>query len=362
MVEPNYEIDDALWECIKVFGDHADTVPSERVAHLIRNMVGVGGTTKEIQKRVEELRGFRKILGNLKAIPLIAQRTPEWYELRKHRLTASDTAQAMGVGKFGTREQLINKKATGESGGFNIFSPPLKWGTMFEAMASRCYAQRHGDIEIYEFGLLPHPTLQCYGASPDGITELGIMIEIKCPYKRKITGEVPSYYELQMQGQLAVCGLKECDFIECDMQEYADMNDYFEAINTDVVTDHGVIAEFRTRDGTSISYEYSDSYLSPEEAYRNAEKKASKVLREDTNRNLYKLRPWSLRYMSVRRVYFNEERWGKTIAPAIQCFWEAVEERRRNPIISPSKSKKTTELDIRSPPNKKQTVEFIDDD
>ncbi len=360
-MEPNYDIDDALWECIKVFGETVDEVDINRLQAFIHKMVPTE-SDRAILDRIGDVRKYRKILAELKAIPLIAQRTPEWYELRKHRLTASDTAQAMGVGKFGTREQLITKKATGESGGFNIFSPPLKWGTMFEAMASRCYAQRHGDIEIFEFGLLPHPTLQCYGASPDGITELGIMIEIKCPYKRKITGEVPSYYELQMQGQLAVCGLQECDFVECDMQEYSDMTDYFVAIDSHILTDHGVIAEFRSVDGTSITYEYSDPYLSPEEAYRNAEKKASQVLRQDPARNLYKLRPWSLRFMSVRRVKFDNDRWTNLIAPAIQAFWDAVEKRRQQPISTISPSKKPTELDIRSSPSKKQTVEFIDDD
>jgi hypothetical protein len=56
------------------------------------------------------------------------------------------------------------------------------------------------------------------GASPDGITEDGVMVEIKCPWRRKINGEIPLQYYYQIQGQLAVCALEECDYFECEFQ------------------------------------------------------------------------------------------------------------------------------------------------
>lgn len=354
-------MDDPLWDCYKTFGEASvDKVEVNKLARFIAGADASHKNCDEIEERILKIRSYRYELRELLKIPLIAQRTTEWYDLRKNRLTASDTAQAMGVGKFGSREQLIIKKAFGDSSSLNMFSPPLKWGTMFEAMATRCYSQRHGDIIIHEFGLIPHPTLSCYGASPDGITELGVMIEIKCPYRRKITGEVPSYYELQMQGQLAVCKLQECDFVECDMQEYSDMDDYLTAFDGGEIKDHGVIAEFRNEEKTEIKYEYSEPLLTSSQAYRSMEVRSSQYMKNNPNYFLFKLRPWSLRFMSVRKVMFDDKRWNEEIAPQIQQFWNDVLKRRAEGRIeepvSPSK-----EFDIRTP-RKKEVVDFIDDD
>ena len=105
----------------------------------------------------------------------------------------------------------------------NIF---FEWGNLFEPVASKLYAKMKG-VRVHEFGLLRHPEYDFFGASPDGITDDGIMLEIKCPLKRKIImgGEVPTQYYYQIQGQLDVCGLDNCDYFECEFvkfDEYAD--------------------------------------------------------------------------------------------------------------------------------------------
>ena len=74
-------------------------------------------------------------------------------------------------------------------------------------------------MEIIEFGLLDHHSLPWIGASPDGITPDGVMLEIKCPNVRRIKPrEFPIYYWVQMQIQLEVCDLDECDYIECNIK------------------------------------------------------------------------------------------------------------------------------------------------
>ena len=65
-----------------------------------------------------------------------------------------------------------------------------------------------------------------FGASPDGITRNGIMIEIKSPYSRKVNGIVPSNYWVQMQLQLEVCNLEICHFVEIEASFYESENDY----------------------------------------------------------------------------------------------------------------------------------------
>lgn len=161
----------------------------------------------------------------LRKIPLVEQRSPEWYAMRQKIVTASDFAQALGDGKFGTQLDFFKKKA-----GYEPEKPldmescaPLKWGCMFEDAACAIYEMRNA-TKVHLFGLLEHPSVGFFGASPDGISDQGVMVEIKCPFRRKITGEIPYQYYYQIQGQLDVCGLKECDFLECkfDVHESVD--------------------------------------------------------------------------------------------------------------------------------------------
>eukprot|EP00798_Chlamydomonas_sp_ICE-L_P023480 gene23480-biopygen11151 len=91
---------------------------------------------------------------------------------------------------------------------------PIGWNTI---------QKQYGDSDtlntnvlVHEFGLLCHASKSFLGASPDGVTEDGVMLEIKCPWRRKIDGTVPMQYYLQIQGQLAVSGLLECDYFEVE--------------------------------------------------------------------------------------------------------------------------------------------------
>jgi hypothetical protein len=53
------------------------------------------------------------------------------------------------------------------------------------------------------------------GGSPDGITTDGILLEVKCPLKRKIVmGEVPHHYLSQVLLNLEICDLELAHFIE----------------------------------------------------------------------------------------------------------------------------------------------------
>lgn len=192
-------------------------------------------------------------LESLKKIGIIEQRTPEWYASRKSMITASDFAQALGEGKFGTQRQFFQKKCGYEEEKFDPCIPPLKWGTMFEPLATTIYSMRN-NVHVYEFGLLRHPTVSYFGASPDGINSLGIMLEIKCPFKRKINGTVPTQYYYQIQGQLDVCDLDECDYLECEFSTYMEEHDFLSDVESPNET--GII--FEQFDGENFKYMYSD--------------------------------------------------------------------------------------------------------
>ena len=57
------------------------------------------------------------------------------------------------------------------------------------------------------------------------------MLEIKCPKSRPITGIIPPVYFGQVQGQLEVCDLEYCDFLECELREYNNQKEFFEDVD-----------------------------------------------------------------------------------------------------------------------------------
>lgn len=291
----------------------------------------------DVLNRMERLLSFRTQLEELKKLPLIRQRTIEWLDARKTRLTASDLEDALKANNLA----LAKKKAgvTTDTINYNIIKP-LKWGTMYEAMAMRCYSQERNDIGINEFGLIIDQSQEHFGASPDGISELGIMIEIKCPYSRQIIdGVIPHKYYMQMQGQLAVCNLQECDYIECQFIEYGSPYLYIDSIENEYgncLINHGIIAEYRDDASANgdFSYIYSDPYLKASDALNNINKKIYEEEKLNTGLRFLKLTAWRLEKINVQKVYFDEEQWKRTL-PGIDGFWKKVEECKKLPKEEP---------------------------
>ena len=70
-------------------------------------------------------------------------------------------------------------------------------------------------VEVLSFGLIIHPNHPWLGGSPDGITTDGVLLEVKCPLRRKIIhGEVPHHYLAQVLLNLEICDLEIAHFIE----------------------------------------------------------------------------------------------------------------------------------------------------
>ena len=289
---------------------------------------------EDVKKRALEIQEYRKELKVLLQLPLMKQRTEEWYEARKTRLTASDLSDAIKGGNGSIK--LAKKKANiiVDTINYNAI-PALKWGTMFEPMATRCYSQKMNNIEIHDFGLVCDTENEHFGASPDGINELGIMLEIKCPYSRKIVdGVIPEKYKMQIQGQLAVCKLKECDYIECVFKSLESVDEYL-ALDGDGGEKHGIIAEYYNPKGEYVYY-YSEPNQTPKECvdemcnHSNGDDERSERIRSEKLK-FSKYTYWRLDEMIIQRVVFNADMW-KTIVPKINTFWESVEEYKLLPI------------------------------
>jgi putative phage-type endonuclease len=266
----------------------------------------------DVSMRKKQIQRYTSNLKDLMKIPVIEQKSPEWYEMRRNLITASDFAQALGEGKFGSQKQLYKNKCGYEEVVFNASLPPLKWGNMFEYVAQTIYAQRC-DVKVHEFGLVKHPSIECFGASPDGITEDGIMLEIKCPYKRKITGEIPMQYYYQIQGQLDVCDLDECDYEECEFKESRDF------IPGGVGKENGCILENKV----SGKYIYSDIKVWSED---DLQKWCLQSL-DGSSPDDFVYHFWALEKYNVIRVFRNKDFFDEKIVQ-LQEVWDKIKEYR----------------------------------
>jgi len=181
----------------------------------------------------------------LRNLPQPVQKSKEWFDLRNGMITASSGADILGESKYNTREEMVLDK-------INLLPDKYKenmfvyHGKKYELIATMIYEQLY-NTKVGEFGLVPYQNdhsdkehIDFMGASPDGIStcitldgkpndKVGRMLEIKCPLKRKVLtkgivdGEiVPHYYWVQVQLQLACCKNEECDFWQCNIQEYSD--------------------------------------------------------------------------------------------------------------------------------------------
>ena len=139
-----------------------------------------------------------------------AQRSDEWLKLRGNMVTASDAATVLGLNPYEKVDDFILKKC-----GHGTFhgNEATEHGNKYEDEARDMYCAQYNEV-CHEIGLHPHPTYTWLGGSPDGITESGKLVEIKCPLRRKLTPEVPVYYMPQIQLLLEILGLEEAVFIQ----------------------------------------------------------------------------------------------------------------------------------------------------
>lgn len=144
------------------------------------------------------------------------QRSPEWFEERRHRLTASDFGSAAGIkGAYNSRAKLWKLKT-----GKKEREPPneyMLFGTENEHIAIHSYQVVSGNV-VDDCGLIVHPSYDFLASSPDGIIDcIGIdgdskgCLEVKCRHKEPHQS-ISAQFIAQIFGQLACTGFKECHF------------------------------------------------------------------------------------------------------------------------------------------------------
>ncbi len=157
------------------------------------------------------------------------QRSAEWFAARLGCVTASRVKDVMASGRGGapsaTRKnymmELLCERLTGQSGGADLSrNASVQRGVELEPFACMAYEADKG-LMVVETGLVMHPTISGFGASPDGLVGDDGVLEIKCPNTATHIATMQSerhdpQYEWQMLAQMACTGRAWADFVSYD--------------------------------------------------------------------------------------------------------------------------------------------------
>lgn len=260
------------------------------------------------------------------------QRTNEWYNFRYNHLTASNAWKAFGT--QASKNELIYEKCQPmsiEKYGPSLAETPMSWGHKYEPLTVKLYEHFH-KTTISDFGCIEHPEYPFLAASPDGIVtgdiNYGRMIEIKNVVSREISGIPKKDYYIQMQLQMEVCDLDECDFVETKFTEYDYEEDYLNDQNENNVNHpikKGVICVF-IKDNSSFHYEYMPfDYKGTYQEWLEmivSEKSTDTII---WFRNVF----WKLEVYSCVLVKRKKE-WFKIVVPELSQIWQIIGEERQS--------------------------------
>ena len=154
----------------------------------------------------------------------ILQRSDDWYAERCGKVTASrvkdlnakpskgKALNALGLTILAERLTGVQKETP-----TNFY---MQWGIDNEPHAIAAYENETGFF-VNGTGLIDHPFIEMFGASPDGLVGENGQIEVKCPdttthLNTLLTKEVPEEYIPQITSQLACTRREWCDFVSYD--------------------------------------------------------------------------------------------------------------------------------------------------
>jgi putative phage-type endonuclease len=292
----------------------------------------------------------------LREIPQPVQRTPEWYQFRWNLITASNAWKAFE--SQSTINQLIYEKCQPLKNFNDIDNEEIKmvntntamhWGQKYEPLSVLIYEQKY-NTKVEDFGCIQHPVYKFIGASPDGIIvdknseRYGRMLEIKNVVSREINGIPKKEYWVQMQLQMEVCDLDECDFLETKFTEYPDRVSYNFDTSNEVFTDSenvewfniclskdgkmkGEIIYFHTKEGKPFYVYKPLDCVHPNDISNWQDYSVETYENAPYNYIYMKTIFWKLDVLSCVLVLRNRE-WFKNNVPQLEKVWKIIEEER----------------------------------
>tara|TARA_B100000683_G_scaffold83636_1_gene82536 strand:- start:3846 stop:5345 length:1500 start_codon:yes stop_codon:yes gene_type:complete len=276
---------------------------------------------------------MKEKIAYLESVPQPDQRTDEWYHFRHKYLTASSLWKVFSTA--GSQNNLIYSKCSPlDTEKFKRFSldSPMHWGNKYEPVSILWYEHTY-NTRVSDFGCIPHENIEYIAASPDGINTLptssryGRMLEVKNIVNREITGIPKTEYWIQMQIQMEVCKLEECDFLETRFIEYDSVDD-FKADGTFTVSKDdklkGIIMHFADKDNRPI-YEYPPLFQTETEFEIWESTMMKKYESMTWIQNLY----WKLEEISCVLVLRNSF-WFDAVLPELNSFWKIIQKEKES--------------------------------
>ena len=144
------------------------------------------------------------------------QRTEDWYNIRKGKMTASNAETIIANGK-GLETYIYNLMAEYYSSAEkeNYINADMQRGIDLEPEA-RLEFEFYTDLDVQEVGFIEYN--EFIGVSPDGLVGDDGLIEIKCPndsiyFKLLLSNNIKPEYIAQMQMQMYITERQYCYFV-----------------------------------------------------------------------------------------------------------------------------------------------------
>ena len=274
----------------------------------------------------------KKVLKYADSVDQPEQRTKEWFDFRWNGLSASNLYLALD--SDAKQNQLIYSKCKPidykKKMGTNIFSACHN-GHKFEPLSIMIYEKKY-NTKVGEFGCIKHRNIDFLRASPDGINideksnRFGRMVEVKNPVSREIDGKPKKEYWVQMQIQMEVWNLQECDFLETAIKSYNNEEEFVQDGDSFTRTKDGkmkgVIVQFY--DKNEPHYEYPEIDITEKEF----DIWYDKIIEKNSNitwiGNIY----WYMYDYSCILVPRNNM-WFRKIEPDIKETWNTILKERK---------------------------------
>jgi putative phage-type endonuclease len=320
--DPFTEIEEFVKERVKVY---VETMINPQRSYLMG---------EEVYDKNKNLEDMQCHIESLKNSYQPTQRTDEWYKYRYNLLTASNIGKVLG--SDAKKNSLIYEKCQplvlNDMNSYVNVNSPLHWGNKYEPVSLMVYEHMY-KTKVEDFGCIKHADIRCLGASPDGInTDLssnlyGRMVEIKNIVNREITGIPLEAYWIQMQVQMEVCDLEQCDFFETQFKEFDTREDFY--VSDKEYT--GVILYFIKADGTNTNPEYVYMPLKMMKKNETIKTWIDGCILEfesDGKHRFYSTIYWYLDIMSCVLVPRNKV-WFNALRPHIMSTWDIIENERK---------------------------------
>ena len=267
--------------------------------------------------------------------PQVEQRTDAWYTEAQNMITASQFATILQDGL--TRGRLVMEKASGNVDTSQrktvvqtMDLSPFTWGIRFEHVVKQIYIDLT-KTTVKDMGRLKHRSDPHLAASPDGMVidgppeRCGRFVEFKAPVTRKLQQVIPKDYIVQMQIQMEVGAVEECDYLEVKF------NSAFgsKAQSPQLIAEPTYKGNIYIISVKEIPQRYTYSPLN-DITWTPSLQEGEEILETI---------PWTTNEYYLTTVGRSRV-WFASVQPAIESFWKDVASAKANTYILPESSRK----------------------